>query len=151
MAPYHTSDYVVDTSVALKWFIEREEADVPQARRLRAAYASGQCHLRAPELLLIELANALKEGRKYSAKEIHEILESIREYDLALVAFRLSTLLRAVEIASSYGRGVTVYDAFFLAVAIESDSILVTADEAFLRRAGRHPSLVSLHQLRLPD
>ena len=142
------ADYVVDTSVALKWFVEREEADIPQARRLREAYASGECNLRAPELLLVELANALKTERRFNAKDIHKILESIRGYDLFLEAFRWSTLLRAVEIASSYGQRVTVYDAFFLAVAIESGSILVTADEAFLRRAGQHPNLVSLHQLR---
>lgn len=147
--PEPVKDYVVDTSVALKWFIETGETDVPQARRLRDAYQAGRCTLRAPELLLIELANALKAGHRFNKREILEILESIRGFDLALEALRWSTLARAVEIASSYGRGVTVYDAYFLALAIESGSILVTADELFVRSAGAHPNLISLRRLQL--
>jgi predicted nucleic acid-binding protein len=46
---------------------------------------------------------------------------------------------------------VTVYDSCFLAVAIESDALLVTADEAFLRKVGAHLNITSLRNLRLPD
>lgn len=149
-APQAVPDYVVDTSVALKWFVEREEADVPQALRLQEASIAGRCTLRAPDLLLVELANALKLGRKLNVKDILEVLNCVRGFDLTLEAFRWATLAKAVEIASIYGHGVTVYDAYFLAVAIETSSVLVTADEAFLRRSGRHPNLISLRRLRLP-
>jgi len=57
---------ILDTSVVLKWFLEKDEADVAQARQLRQAHLSGRCLLRAPDLLLIEIANALTVGHRSS-------------------------------------------------------------------------------------
>ena len=48
-----------------------------------------------------------------------------------------STLQSAVEIASA--SDATVYDAYYLALALESGGVLVTADEKFLRKARRYP------------
>ncbi len=140
--------YVVDTSVALKWFVESDQSDVLQARKLRESYYEGRCEIRAPELLLIELANALKAGRKFTPREIVEILESLRDLNLAYQAFGWATAATAVEIASACGA--TVYDSYFLALALESQSILVTADESFLRKTRHYPGIVSIRQLRVP-
>jgi predicted nucleic acid-binding protein len=149
MAEYSGSEYVVDTSVALKWFVETEDADVRQARQLREAFLRGQCILRAPEFLLLELANALTTGRRSRPNKVLEALEAIRQLEVELETLRSSTLERAVAIASSCD--VRVYDSYFLALAVDTGSILVTADETFLRKASAHPSLVLLRQLRLSD
>lgn len=141
--------YVVDTSVALKWFLIRDEPHHQQARQLREAYLKGQCILRAPELLAFELANVLKSGKRLTSPEVIEAVHQLRELDLQLEAFRWTTLAKAVEIASACDT--TVYDSYFLAMALESDSILVTADEVFLRKTRRYPGIVSLRQLRLAD
>lgn len=140
-------EYVVDTSVALKWFLEREEADVKQARDLRNACVEGRCNLRAPELLAIELANALTTGQQRTPDRVSQALDQVRRFELRLDAFEWNTLADAVRLASSYG--ITVYDSYFLAVAVESGSLLVTADEAFLRKVGAHPNIVPLRRLRL--
>ncbi len=140
--------YVVDTSVALKWFVESCEGDVLQAHQLREAYLNGRCTLRAPEFLLLELANALATGLRLKMNKVLEALDAVRRVELYLETLRAETLARAVEIASSYG--VTVYDSYFLALAVEWGCILVTADDAFARKTGAHPSLVALRQLRLP-
>lgn len=142
-------DYVVDSSVALKWFSYRDEPDLRQARNLREAYIDGRCILRAPDLLLLELANALKAGLRLRASEVLQVLVDFRGLAIRLEAFRWSTLAKAVEIASA--SDATVYDSYFLALALESNSVLVTADEAFLRKTRRYPSIISLRRLRIPD
>ncbi len=147
-AAHPSPAYVVDTSVALKWLVESGEGNVLQARQLREAYVNGRCTLRAPEFLLLELANALTMGLRLKMDKVLEALDAVRRVELYLETLRAETLARAVEIASSYG--VTVYDSYFLALAVEGGCILVTADDAFVRKAGSHPSLVPLRQLRLP-
>jgi len=139
--------YVVDTSVVLKWFVQSDESDWSQARELRAAYVQKRCTLSCPEFLVLELANALRTGRRFTAAEIKVIAESFRTLDLVLEALRWSTLAKAVELAASLNAA--VYDSYFLASAIESSSILVTADDLFVRKVGRHPNLSALRQLRL--
>jgi predicted nucleic acid-binding protein len=138
--------YVPDTSVAMKWFVQSQEADVQQAWLLQDAYLNDQCVFVAPELLLLELANALKAGRKFSASEVVRAIDYVLELGFILEAFRRSTLHRAVEIATTYG--VPVYDSYFLATAVESGGLFVTADDVFLRKLSGHPNIVSLHRVR---
>ena len=138
--------YVVDTSVVLKWFLERGEADVAEARALRATYLRGQCLLRAPDFLFVEVANALTTRQGSKAERVREALNALREIGLSLTPLRESTLSLAVELAASLR--VTVYDSYFLALADQTGSRLVTADERFLRRALPNPSVVALRLLR---
>lgn len=105
--------------------------------------------LRAPDLLLWEVANALTLGRRLKPADVAEALTHLRGLDLDLKSVQWSTLQSAVEIATA--AEATVYDAYYLALALESGGVLVTADEKFLRKARRYPSIVSLAQLRLPD
>jgi predicted nucleic acid-binding protein len=51
--------YVLDTSVAVKWFADEGGAEQAKAVQLFEAFERGQCELRAPELLFFEIANAL--------------------------------------------------------------------------------------------
>jgi predicted nucleic acid-binding protein len=138
--------YVVDTSVVLKWFVRSDEADWRQARALRDAYIQKRCTLSCPEFLVLELANALKTGRKFTAAEIHVIAESFRALNLDLEALSWTTLDKAVDLSASFSTA--VYDSYFLASAIEKNRILVTADDIFVRKVGRHSNLTSLRRLR---
>jgi predicted nucleic acid-binding protein len=140
---------IVDTSVVLKWFLEKGEADVLEARKLRDAFLSSRCTLGAPTLLLVEVANALTAGRRASPKEVSETIAAILEIGIQVFELQFPALVKAIDIASTYG--VAVYDSYFLAVAIESDGVLVTADEAFLRKIKTHMNITSLRDLRLPD
>jgi predicted nucleic acid-binding protein len=139
----------VDASVALKWYVERGEPDVVKAFRLLETYGRGQCVLRAPELLLWEIANALTIGHRLKPAGVSEALTHLRGLDLDLQGMHWTTLQSAVDIAAA--TDATVYDAYYLALALESNGLLVTADERFLRKARRYPGIVSLGQLRLPE
>ncbi|PYV10671.1 MAG: hypothetical protein DMG23_06890 [Acidobacteria bacterium] len=147
--PLTRPGYVVDTSVAVKWYVEREEENVRHAQQLLENWGYGRCTLSAPELLIFELANALSCRRGVKLAQVLESLNHLRSLGLHLEALRWDTLAKALEIASSCGAA--VYDSYFLAMALESNGILVTADQVFLRKVRRYPSVVSLSQLRLPD
>jgi predicted nucleic acid-binding protein len=140
---------ILDTSVVLKWFREKGEADVAEARKLREAFLRRRCALGAPDLLLMEVANALTAGHRASPTEVSETIKTILEIGLQLFELQFASLEKAIELASTYR--VAVYDSYFLAVAIESGGLLVTADEAFLRKIKSHVSITSLRDLRLPD
>ena len=139
--------YVVDTSVVLKWFVQSDEKDWQPARELREAYVQKRCSVSCPEFLALELANALKTGRKFTAAEINIIAESFRALDIVLESLQWSTLERAIDLAAAFGTA--VYDSYFLASAIDSNSVLVTADELFIRKVGNHRHLLNLRQFGL--
>ena len=141
--------FVLDSSVAVKWYVEKDEPDVAKALRLIEVHIDGGCRLKAPSFLLLEVLNALTMGRKLPAALALEALEHLKGLSLDLEDLRWPPLASAIEVASACGT--TLYDSYFLALALESGSVLVTADEVFLRRARRYPNLVSLRQLRLPD
>jgi len=138
---------ILDTSVVLKWFLEKDERDVARARELREAFLAQRCMLAAPDLLLLEVANALTAAHRFSPK-VAAAIASILEVGLHMVELRFSALVKAIELASTYRT--TVYDSCFLAVAIEAGGLLVTADETFLRKIGSHAHITSLRNLSLP-
>jgi predicted nucleic acid-binding protein len=146
--PVSLPAYLLDTSVVVKWFVQRGEADVERARELRAAHRDVRCRLLVPDLLLLELANALLAGHRYSAGQVHQASEAMQRVGLETLPMLPETLNHAVSLAAA--SRVTVYDSYFLAAAVESRAILVTADEVFLRRMGPHPSVLALRDLRLP-
>ncbi len=146
--PFSVPDYVVDTSVVVKWYVERGEENARRALELLETWDDGRCTLRAPELLVFELANALSSERRLKPSEVSEALDRFRSLGLNLEVLRWHALAKAVEIA--VGCGTTIYDSYFLALALQSDSILVTADEDFLRKVRSYPGVISLSQFPLP-
>jgi len=140
--------YVVDTSVAVKWFVDEGGAEQTKALQLFESFEQRGCSLKAPQLLLIELANALMCSHRLGVRRIVEVLTSVQQLNIDLEFVRAPTLAKAVEIADSCGA--TVYDSYFLALALETNSVLVTADDAFLRKARHWPRIVALRSLQLP-
>ena len=140
--------YVVDTSVAVKWFVQKSESDLEKAIGLFEAADQGRCRLGAPLLLVFEIANALTSAHRLPIGDVTRSLDALRRLDLNLEPFSWITLLRAVEIAAACDA--TIYDSYFLALALETGSTLVTVDEAFLKKAARYPGVIHLRQLRWP-
>jgi predicted nucleic acid-binding protein len=140
-------EYVIDTSVAVKWVVARGEPDVQAAQRLLLAFHRQDCVLTAPDLLFVEFANALAAGHRREIAEVKQAVSFLRDLDLKVAPFSWAALSRAAEIAVAAQS--TVYDACFLAVAEHSGGTLVTADDRFLRRVGPHPNAVALRDLKL--
>jgi predicted nucleic acid-binding protein len=122
--------YVPDASVAAKWFLpETQETLVPEARRILEGYAEGSIGLLVPDLFWAEIGNicwkAVRLGRM-SRTSAEEALAN-----LAGQGFRTSSSMPLLEdafaIASDFKR--TVYDAIYVALAVATNRIFVTADE----------------------
>jgi len=140
--------YVVDTSVAIKWYVEKDEADVAKAQALLDCFGHGECVIRAPQLLLFEIANALTTAHKVNLSAVMAALTHLNRLSLDLRPLEWATLSKAVEIAALCSA--TIYDSYFLAIALETRSVLVTADEVFLKKARRYREAIHLRQLQLP-
>ncbi|MFZ0959958.1 MAG: type II toxin-antitoxin system VapC family toxin [Terriglobia bacterium] len=139
----------MDTSVAVKWFADEGGPEQAKAVQLFQAFEQGRCKLRAPELLYFEIANALMYSYKLSSSQLIDSLELLQRLKIEVELLNWSTLMKAVEIASACGA--TIYDSYFLALALETDSVLITADEVFLRKARRFSKIVSLRLLQLTE
>jgi predicted nucleic acid-binding protein len=134
--------WVVDASIAVKWVIPEVLSD--HADRVR----DGAEDVLAPDLLLVEVANAL--WKKTTAREI-----SGREADAAFDLVRRSgidlrgtgpLLPRAMDLARRLGH--PVYDCVYLALAEREGAALVTADQRLLRRLSMRKLDVAIVDLR---
>jgi predicted nucleic acid-binding protein len=140
-------EYVVDTSVAVKWVVGRNEPDVREAQQLLLAFQRRDCTLSSPDLLFVEFANALTTGQRRALADVRQAVGFLHDLGIRVAPLSWSALNRAIEIAVS--NRVTVYDSYFLAVAESVKGTLVTADDKFLRRIGPNANVIALRDLRL--
>jgi predicted nucleic acid-binding protein len=121
---------VVDASVAAKWFLpENEEALVDQAAALLDQYDKREIQFVVPDLFYVEIASAI-----WKAVRVGRVSRAFGDQALALLTQRefatvpsLKLLDGAFQIAADYGR--TVYDSLYVALAMQTKSQLITADE----------------------
>jgi predicted nucleic acid-binding protein len=117
--------YVVDASVALKWFVP--EAHSENAERFLALAEE----LVSPDLLPAEFGNAIRKKLRLgeiTKAEAMEILAGLRRFPFSYFpAYEL--LDAAFEIAVKTDR--TVYDSLYVALAVLYSAQLVTADDKF--------------------
>jgi len=138
--------YVLDTSVALKFFIDEEYS--AKARTLLRRAVMKEIELIAPELLLFEINNGFVKngvkGEKYD-KAISEIMELVRSEIVLIVRVNEAMLRMAEQIAGidTKGRGyISSYDASFHAVALMEGALLLTADDRHVRKTENNPGMV---------
>jgi len=127
MAPQR---FVPDASVILKWVLPRDnEPHTDRARALRDTFVRGECDLCVPSLWLFEVGNIL--ALKYPAHAA-AILDSLCALELTVQAIDGRCRALAMELATTCG--VTFYDASYHAVAMQTGSVLLTADVRYVRR-----------------
>lgn len=115
--------YVVDASVAAKWLLPEDHTE--QAERLLAADAT----LFAPDLLYAEVGNVLWKRvlrGELTQQAADEALALLLQVDVAITPMQ-SLVVPAFALACRFER--TVYDATYLALALELDAVLVTSDQ----------------------
>ena len=138
-----SSLYVVDTSVAVKWFSREDFTDC--ALKLRDAAFAGKCRFAAPELLLYELANALRYNPRFDASDVKFAMKSVEDMGIDFHPAQGPLLSLAVDLA--FHHRITVYDGCFLALAVQEGGKLVTADTKLIQHAQNHKALLSLSEL----
>jgi predicted nucleic acid-binding protein len=117
---------VVDASVAAKWFFPEEHSQA--ANRL----FSRRYELIAPDLLTAEFGNLT--WKRVRRRELTPDDASLLILDFLRLPVTLISsgplLISALDLALETGR--TVYDCLYLALALNKDAVLVTADKRFM-------------------
>jgi predicted nucleic acid-binding protein len=137
--------YVVDASVILKWvFPAPQEADWEMALALLHCWVEGNCEFALPSLWLCEVGNIV--GRNIPEKA-PEIMEMLMEYRIPETPVTAAIAKRTLNLMAECG--VTFYDAVYHALALERQGTLVTADEAYMKKAGKRGNAVLLADLEI--
>ena len=142
---YHTA-YVLDASVAVKWFSADPEPERAHALDLRARRIKGKCRLIVPEFFLLEVMNALRKQREFAESDVAEALAALENLHFEVYHTTWDLLRKTNAISWSYGAA--VYDAAYVALAETVGFPLVTADDALVKKMRGHSIVLRLKDLR---
>jgi predicted nucleic acid-binding protein len=139
---------VVDASVVLKWFLP--EPDSVAADILLEKFLNDEVELVAPNLMLVEAANALWKRvvvrKELKASEATLIYRDLLTLPISLIASE-TIANEALQIALNHNH--SVYDAVYCALAIERRCDFVTADGVLANKLqGVFPFIVHLSAIK---
>jgi len=125
--------YVIDASVAIKWFIP----EIHSESALRVRYAQSQFHV--PEFITLELGNVLAKKirrRELMQAEGEAILREIKHLPLRRHSDgRLFPVAYQLALATQR----SLYDCLYLALAGVVDGAVITADHKFYAALANGP------------
>ena len=119
-------EVVLDSSVVVKWFSTEIKTD--EALKLRDSYVQGSLKLTVSEILIAEVANALRYKPGYDTEKLRQALTGLLGLHLNIIHLSETILTRTVEIA--FEGKVSFYDALPVAIAEHREAVCITADEA---------------------
>lgn len=140
--------YVLDASVAAKWFTRHAEADRDKALALRELHRRRRCRLVVPEFGLLEVLNAVRFSPRAEEADTTMALTVLSDLQLQIEPLNWDLLRKATAI--TWGYGVALYDAVYIALAELVGFPFVTADEALLKRMRGHSIVLRLRDLEFP-
>lgn len=126
------SEVVLDASVVLKWFQSEGEDHLEAARELRKSFEAGTLRVLAPPLLWLEVANVAARRWHWPEAQLGRLAAAWPNLGFELIEPDCSS------VAQWAARGLTAYDAAYVAVAKEAGVPLVTDDAEILRTAPRY-------------
>jgi predicted nucleic acid-binding protein len=121
---------VLDASVVLKWFGRRREKHRARAISLRQRYLAGEILVAVPSLLFVEALSVAGRKWRWPSSSLVELVEGLRSLGFEVIdpPWR--------EVALWTSKGLTAYDAVYVALAESQQVALVTADQLILEVAG---------------
>ena len=134
--------WVVDASVALKWFLTDGEADAEQAMALLADVASGTASMVQPPHFVAEVAAVLA---RFKPQKARVDLRDLLEIEFEAVSSE-AHYARALTLAIRYKHH--LFDTLYHATALETAGAeLVTADERYYTKARKEGRIRLLSSL----
>ena len=125
------TDYIIDSNIVAKWLLPE-----PDSNRARALIAP-EYKLRAPDLLMPELANVLWKGARrgdLTTAESGELLKKFLQEHIDVTVRLLPSRLvikQALMIAATERH--SIYDCIYVALAVQSRCVLITADDRLVK------------------
>ncbi len=140
--------YILDASVAVKWFVDEQHSD--HARRLKDKFIHGDIEIVAPDLLKYEVASALR-WHPIALVDRQSLTRALSDIEGCqfLVDPPRQAWSKAIEL--SYASHISPYDGIYMGLAHVLKSPLVTADERLIHALPKSEAIeiVSLAQLAL--
>lgn len=131
--------HVLDANVAVKWFLPSErEPHSKEALQLWNSFVMGTIRFIVPSLFWVEVANVfwkVVRQRRFTKLEAIVAFSSLEKQKLPTVS-SLSLLHEAFEIANTFDR--SVYDSIYVALAVQANARLITADERLANAVAAH-------------
>lgn len=124
------TEVVLDASVVMKWFRADGERHLEPARSLRAVFEMGELIVFAPPLLRLEIVNVAGRRWHWSESVLLELAGALDDLGFELIEPELA------RVAYWTARGLTTYDAAYVAVAEGNGTRLVTDDDLIVTVAG---------------
>jgi predicted nucleic acid-binding protein len=131
------TEAVLDASVVLKWFHSEGEENVEAARRLREHFEAGELRALAPPLLWLEVLNIAARRWRWTEKQLEQLAASLPELGFELLEPELP------DIARWTARGLTAYDAAYVALAEQTGVELITDDAEIVRLASEQATALA--------
>ena len=117
--------FVVDASVAVKWYVKEVMRD--KALEIRQHFVSELIELEAPTLLVYEVGNAVRHHPGSTSADYAEAVKQL--HNLGLVMHGLDGQIVDTAANLAFEEKLTFYDAVYLALAKNLETMLVTADQ----------------------
>lgn len=116
----------MDASVLIKWFRRAGESHLPAARALRQRFEKGELLLVVPPLLFLEVLNAAARRWAYTPEQLSRLARALDRIGLEVAQPSLAGVARWA------GRGLSAYDACYVALAEERGCALISDDRRLL-------------------
>jgi len=136
---------VVDTSVLIKWFKTSGEELLREARQLLDEVERRPAEVHVPALLLYEVGNILLLKTRLGLGALDRAIERLEALPFLVAPPATPLLKRAARLGREFN--LTFYDASFLALAVELDCPLVTADQRLFEHARTVPRVRHLSRV----
>ena len=127
--------FVLDSSVVIKWFSEEE--NTAEALIFREKHIQGEIEVVEPDLILYEVANVLRYNKSINENDVKAAVDSLIALGIDIIVPTKEVTDEAVSLAFQYG--LTVYDAYFIALAKVLCFIFITADEKLHQKVKKLP------------
>jgi predicted nucleic acid-binding protein len=130
--------FVVDCSVAAKWVLPEPDRD--SAIRWLERWESGEITLIAPDLLLAEFASLLAKRSRRKQLSVAQAKQGFRLMLRCAPSLYDTRPRLALALDISLQHHLSLWDSVYVALALEHDCSLLTADRRLARSgATRHP------------
>lgn len=138
-------NYVLDTSVVIKWFSEYDEDDLDKAISLRDEIVESRCAITVPCQMLYELANALRYNPRFKDSDVKNAVKSILDMGFDMREIDSAVMELAIETAFKFRT--TMYDAYFLALSRTESKPFITADYKFAEQVKGLKGIIKLSDI----
>ena len=137
------NSYVIDASVAVKWFIPDAaiEPDVDRALQLLAGAQRGEARFLQPPHWVSEVAAVLV---RIAPRTVGSSVEALMALAFVKTANDVGHYQRAISLALKFDHH--LFDTLYHAVALEEKATLITADRKYYDKAKRLGSILMLEE-----